>query len=106
MNFQDAIKYIKDSVNIQEVISEFVNLKKRGINYTGLCPFHNDRHSSFSVSPTKQIYKCFACGKTGDVYQFLIDYENMTSSNIKYIDNQLVTVIKIQMICKCKYKTI
>lgn len=78
MNFQDAIKYIKDSVNIQEVISEFVNLKKRGINYTGLCPFHNDRHSSFSVSPTKQIYKCFACGKTGDVYQFLIDHENMT----------------------------
>lgn len=78
MNFQDAIKYIKDSVNIQDVISEFVNLKKRGVNYTGLCPFHNDRHSSFSVSPTKQIYKCFACGKTGDVYQFLIDHENMT----------------------------
>ena len=78
MNFQDAIKYIKDSINIQDVISEFVNLKKRGINYIGLCPFHNDRHSSFSVSSTKQIYKCFACGKTGDVYQFLVEHENMT----------------------------
>lgn len=78
MNFQDAIKYIKDSINIQDVISEFVNLQKRGINYTGLCPFHNDRHSSFSVSPSKQIYKCFACGKTGDIYQFLVEHENMT----------------------------
>lgn len=72
MNFQDAIKYIKDSVNIQDVISEFVNLKKRGVNYTGLCPFHNDRHSSFSVSPTKQIYKCLLVEKQGMYTNFLL----------------------------------
>lgn len=78
MNIQEAKEKIKESINIVDVISDFVNLKKKGINYVGLCPFHNDKHESFSVSPSRQIYKCFACGQSGDVFQFLVDYEKMT----------------------------
>ena len=78
MNIQEAKDRIKESINIVDVISDFVNLKKKGINYVGLCPFHNDKHESFSVSPSRQIYKCFACGQSGDIYQFLIEYEKMT----------------------------
>lgn len=63
---------------IEEVIGEFVNLKKRGTNYIGLCPFHTEKTPSFNVSPTKGIFKCFGCGKAGDVITFLIEHEKFT----------------------------
>ncbi|MFO8001870.1 MAG: DNA primase [Marinilabilia sp.] len=62
---------------ITDVISEFVNLKRRGINYIGLCPFHNEKTPSFIVSPHKGIYKCFGCGKGGNAVNFLMDHEQI-----------------------------
>jgi DNA primase len=63
---------------ITEVVSEFVNLKRRGINYIGLCPFHNEKTPSFIVSPHKGIYKCFGCGKGGNAVNFLMDHEQLS----------------------------
>ena len=73
-----TIARIIDSTKIEEVVSEFVTLKKRGINYIGLCPFHNDSHPSFSVSPTRGICHCFTCGKGGNAINFLMELEQMT----------------------------
>ena len=73
-----TIARIMDSTKIEEVVSEFVTLKKRGINYIGLCPFHNDSHPSFSVSPTRGICHCFTCGKGGNAINFLMELEQMT----------------------------
>lgn len=67
-----------DATKIEEVVSEFVTLKKRGINYVGLCPFHNDSNPSFSVSPTRGICHCFTCGKGGNAINFLMELEQMT----------------------------
>lgn len=69
---------IKDANEITDVIGQFVSLHKRGINYIGICPFHPDRHPSMTVSPSRQTYKCFVCGKGGDVIQFVQDHENMS----------------------------
>ncbi len=75
-------KETKDKIlaaaDIVEVISEFVKLKKRGANYVGLCPFHNEKTPSFTVSPVKGIFKCFGCGKAGDVVTFIMEYEKLT----------------------------
>ena len=73
-----TIARIMDSAKIEEVVSEFVTLKKRGINYIGFCPFHNDSHPSFSVSPTRGICHCFTCGKGGNAVNFLMELEQMT----------------------------
>ena len=73
-----TIARIMDSTKIEEVVSEFVTLKKRGINYVGLCPFHNDSHPSFSVSPTRGICHGFTCGKGGNAINFLMELEQMT----------------------------
>lgn len=73
-----TIARIMDSTKIEEVVSEFVTLKKRGINYIGLCPFHNDSHPSFSVSPTRGICHCFTCGKGGNAVNFLMELEQMS----------------------------
>lgn len=73
-----TIAKIMDSTKIEEVVSEFVTLKKRGINYVGLCPFHNDSNPSFSVSPTRGICHCFTCGKGGNAINFLMELEQMT----------------------------
>ena len=69
---------ILSASRVEEVIGEFVNLKKRGTNYIGLCPFHTEKTPSFNVSPTKGIFKCFGCGKAGDVITFLIEHEKFT----------------------------
>jgi DNA primase len=63
---------------IVEVVSEFVNLKRRGVNYIGLCPFHNEKTPSFIVSPHKGIFKCFGCGKGGNAVNFLMDHEQIS----------------------------
>lgn len=73
-----TIAKIMDVTKIEEVVSEFVTLKKRGINYVGLCPFHNDSNPSFSVSPTRGICHCFTCGKGGNAINFLMELEQMT----------------------------
>ena len=78
MIHRPTIDRIMDATKIEEVVSEFVTLKKRGVNYIGLCPFHNDSHPSFSVSPTRGICHCFTCGKGGNAINFLMELEQMT----------------------------
>ena len=73
-----TIDKIMDATNIVDVVGDFVSLKKRGANHWGLCPFHNDRSPSFSVSPSKGIFKCFSCGKAGSAVSFLMDLEGMS----------------------------
>lgn len=73
-----TIDKIMDATNIVDVVGDFVSLKKRGANYWGLCPFHNDRSPSFSVSNAKGIFKCFSCGKAGSAVSFLMDLEGMS----------------------------
>ena len=74
---KQTINDIRKSVNIVEIISSYIPLTKKGKNYFGICPFHSDQHPSMSVSEEKQIYKCFSCGATGNVFNFLMDYENI-----------------------------
>lgn len=72
------INNIRNSVDIVEVISEYIPLESKGKNYFGVCPFHDDNHPSMSVSKEKQIYTCFSCGATGNVFKFLMDYKSIT----------------------------
>lgn len=74
---QQTINRIMDTARIEDVVGEFVSLKKRGQNYIGLCPFHDERTPSFSVSPTRGICKCFSCGKGGNVVHFIMEHEHM-----------------------------
>ncbi len=69
---------IMDAAQIYDVVSEFVTLRKRGANYWGVCPFHNEKTPSFSVSPSKGIFKCFGCGVGGNAVNFVMKHENMT----------------------------
>lgn len=78
ITYQDVVTQIKDRLDIVDVISKHVILKKSGGNYWGCCPFHNEKTPSFSVSPAKQIYKCFGCGEGGDVLSFLMKINNQT----------------------------
>ena len=73
-----TIDRIMDVTDIVDVISEFVTLRKRGTSYTGLCPFHDDKTPSFSVSPSKGVYKCFACGEAGNAVNFIMKHEQKT----------------------------
>ena len=73
-----TIDKIMDATNIVDVVSEFVTLRKAGVNYKGLCPFHDDTTPSFMVSPSKQICKCFACGEGGTAINFLMKHEQIT----------------------------
>ena len=75
---RQTIDKILDASDIVEVIQEFVPLKKRGVNYLGLCPFHNEKTPSFTVSPSKEIFKCFGCGKVGNVVNFVMEHEHLT----------------------------
>lgn len=74
---QATIDRIMDAAQIVEVVSDFVTLRKRGVNYVGLCPFHNEKTPSFSVSPSKGLCKCFSCGKGGNVVHFIMEHEQM-----------------------------
>ncbi len=75
---RETITQIFDAARIEEVVSDFVALKRRGSNFTGLCPFHNERTPSFHVSPTKGIYKCFGCSKAGNSVNFVMEHEKFT----------------------------
>ena len=79
---QNTIQQILGRIDIIDVVGGFVKLKKRGTNYLGLCPFHNERTPSFTVSPSKEIYKCFGCGKSGNTISFLMEHEKYS-----YVDS-------------------
>jgi DNA primase len=72
---QQTIQQITNRIDIVEIVGEFVKLKKRGANYLGNCPFHNEKTPSFTVSPSKEIYKCFGCGKSGNAIGFIMEHE-------------------------------
>ena len=72
---QHTIQQIQSRIDIIEIVGGFVKLKKRGANYLGLCPFHNEKTPSFTVSPAKEIYKCFGCGRSGNSISFLMEHE-------------------------------
>lgn len=76
----ETIEEIRSRTDIVNFISSYINLKKRGANYIGLCPFHTEKTPSFSVNPTKQMYHCFGCGAGGNVFTFAMEYDNMTFS--------------------------
>jgi DNA primase len=75
---QLTVDRIVAAADVVEVVKDYVSLKKRGVNYTGLCPFHNEKTPSFSVSPAKGIFKCFGCGKGGNAVNFIMEHEQMT----------------------------
>ncbi|MGG9971717.1 DNA primase [Ferruginibacter sp. SUN002] len=72
---QNTIQQILSRIDIIEIVGSFIKLKKRGTNYLGLCPFHNEKSPSFTVSPSKEIYKCFGCGRSGNSISFLMEHE-------------------------------
>jgi DNA primase len=72
---QQTIQQILSRIDIIDVVGAFVRLKKRGVNYLGLCPFHNEKSPSFTVSPVKEIYKCFGCGRSGNTISFIMEHE-------------------------------
>ncbi|MDD4490234.1 MAG: CHC2 zinc finger domain-containing protein, partial [Paludibacter sp.] len=75
---QATIDKINDAAQIQDVVSDYVTLRKRGANLIGLCPFHNEKTPSFSVSPAKGIFKCFGCGKGGNAVHFIMEHEQIS----------------------------
>ncbi len=82
---QKSIQEILNIAQIEDTVGEFVNLRRRGVNMIGLCPFHNEKTPSFTVSPTKNIYKCFGCGKGGNSVQFIMEHEQMSfPDSIRY----------------------
>ena len=86
---RQTINRILDAANIVDVVSEFVSLKKRGTNFVGLCPFHDDTTPSFYVSPVKGIYKCFACGEAGGTVNFIMKHEQLTYPEaLKWLANK------------------
>ena len=75
----DIIEEVRSRNDIVDVIGQYVHLTKKGSTYFGLCPFHNEKTGSFSVSPNKQMYYCFGCGAGGNVFTFMMQYENLPS---------------------------
>lgn len=83
---RDTIQTILETAQIDEVVGDFVSLKKRGVNYLGLCPFHNEKTPSFTVSPAKGIFKCFGCGKAGNSVNFIMEHEHFSYPEaLKYL---------------------
>ncbi len=74
---EELINEIKDSNEIVDVISQYIQVKAVGLSYKALCPFHNEKTPSFIINPEKQIYKCFGCGEGGDVISFIMKMENL-----------------------------
>ena len=75
---EEIVEEVRQRNDIVDVISNYVKLKKSGSNFMGLCPFHNEKSPSFSVSGSKQMYHCFGCGVGGNVFTFVMEYENFS----------------------------
>ena len=92
---QATIDRILDAAQIVDVVSEFVTLRRRGVNYIGLCPFHNEKTLSFSVSPSKGLCKCFSCGKGGNVVHFIMEHEQLSYYEaLKWLANKYHIEVK------------
>ena len=76
--YNNNIQKVIDASDIVQIISEYIPLEKKGNDFKGLCPFHNDSNPSLSVSPTKKVFKCFSCNTAGNVIQFVQKIENIT----------------------------
>ena len=86
---EQIIEQIRSTADIIEVVSGYVQLKKRGRNYFGLCPFHNEKTPSFSVNPEKQIFKCFGCGTGGSSIDFIMEFEKLDFiESVRYLAQQ------------------
>lgn len=86
---QATVERIHEASKIVEVVSDFVTLKKRGVNYIGNCPFHNEKTPSFTVSPSKEIFKCFGCGKGGNSVHFIMEHESISYVEaLRYLANK------------------
>lgn len=95
MILPQTIAAIKDAARIEEVVGDYVRLKRSGSNYKGVCPFHDERTPSFMVSPAKGIYKCFGCGKAGDSVRFVMDHDKISYSDaLKVLANKYGIVIE------------
>lgn len=75
---RETIERIMDTAKVEEVVGDFVSLRKRGVNMIGLCPFHNEKTPSFTVSPSKNLWKCFGCGKGGNAVHFIMEHEQLS----------------------------
>ncbi len=86
---QTTIQEILSRIDIIDIVGGFVKLKKRGANYLGLCPFHNEKTPSFTVSPAKEIYKCFGCGRSGNAISFVMEHEKYSYVDaLKWLANK------------------
>lgn len=86
---KETVDRIIETAEITDVIQDFINLKKRGTNYLGLCPFHNEKTPSFTVSPSKGIFKCFGCGKGGNAINFIMEHEHLSYPEaLRYLANK------------------
>ncbi|MCT4613409.1 MAG: DNA primase [Marinifilaceae bacterium] len=104
---QNTIAQIFETADILEVVSDFVSLRKRGVNYLGLCPFHNEKTPSFTVSPAKGIYKCFGCGKGGNAVNFIMEHEQLDYVNaLKYLAKKFKIDIVEEVISEERQKKI
>jgi DNA primase len=92
---RDQVEEVKSKVNIVDIISEYVDLKKAGTNFKGICPFHSEKSPSFMVNPELQIFKCFGCSESGDVFSFLEKYEGMEFyETLKFLAGKVGVEIK------------
>lgn len=102
---EEKINEIRKSVNIVDVISDYIPIEQKGKNYFAICPFHDDHNPSMSISPEKQIYTCFVCGAHGNVFNFLMEYEHITFIEaVKNIANRVGIYLDIAEKIKKKEK--
>ena len=86
----EVIERIHEDANLVDIVSEYLPLKRTGVNFVGLCPFHNEKTPSFTVSEVKQFYHCFGCGEGGDVISFIMKMENLSFLEAcEYLANKL-----------------
>ena len=104
---KDTVDKIIETARVEDVVGDFITLKKRGANLLGLCPFHGEKTPSFTVSPAKGIYKCFGCGKAGNSVNFIMEHESLSypealrylavKYNIEIVEKELTPEEKAQI---------